>query len=183
MRVVDKRLKISRRGVLGAGTASVVAVSILPGGMVTGTGDAWAAMASHLKPESFATLIQMCRDIYPHDRIADKYYAKVVEGFDAAAGKSGDDKALFENGVIGLDAAAQGAHGVSYKDVGWESQRVTLLRGMEKSAFFQKVRGTLVVGIYNNQDIWPLFGYEGESASKGGYISRGFDDIDWLDKV
>jgi hypothetical protein len=28
--------------------------------------------------------------------------------------------------------------------------------------------------------VWPAFGYEGESASKGGYISRGFDDITWL---
>jgi len=25
-----------------------------------------------------------------------------------------------------------------------------------------------------------MFGYEGESASKGGYIHRGFDDIAWL---
>jgi len=25
-----------------------------------------------------------------------------------------------------------------------------------------------------------MFGYEGASADKGGYIERGFDDIDWL---
>ena len=25
-----------------------------------------------------------------------------------------------------------------------------------------------------------LFGYEGESYSHGGYIDRGFNDIDWL---
>ncbi len=183
MRIVDKRLKVSRRGVLGAGAASAVALSILPEGLIVGAGNAWAATASHLKTETFATLVQMCRDIYPHDRVVDKHYAKVVEGFDAAAGKSDDDKVLFENGVIGLDEAAKGAHGVLYVDVGWESRRVALLRGMEKSAFFQKVRGTLVVGIYNNQALWPLFGYEGESASKGGYINRGFDDIDWLDQV
>jgi hypothetical protein len=28
--------------------------------------------------------------------------------------------------------------------------------------------------------VWPIFGYEGESYSKGGYIKRGFDDIDWI---
>jgi len=25
-----------------------------------------------------------------------------------------------------------------------------------------------------------LFGYEGSSADKGGYIERGFDDLTWL---
>jgi len=29
-------------------------------------------------------------------------------------------------------------------------------------------------------EVWSAFGYEGESASKGGYMSRGFDDITWL---
>lgn len=183
MRVMDKGLKVSRRGLLGAGTASLVALTVMPGGMIVGADSAWAVTASNLKPETFVTLVQMSRDIYPHDRVADRFYAAVVQGFDKAAGTSGDDKALFENGVTGLDEAAKGAHGVPYIDVGWESDRVTLLRGMEKSPFFQKVRGTLVVGIYNNPEVWPVFGYEGESASKGGYINRGFDDIDWLDQV
>jgi hypothetical protein len=37
-----------------------------------------------------------------------------------------------------------------------------------------------VTGLYNNKEAWPLFGYEGASADKGGYITRGFDDINWL---
>jgi hypothetical protein len=40
--------------------------------------------------------------------------------------------------------------------------------------------GACVVGIYNNPEVWPIFGYEGESAAMGGYINRGFDDISWL---
>ena len=40
--------------------------------------------------------------------------------------------------------------------------------------------GGLVTGLYNQKEVWPLFGYEGESFSQGGYIDRGFDDIDWL---
>ena len=183
MRVLDKRLKVSRRGVLGAGTASLVAMTVMPGGMIVGADHAWAATATALKPETFATLVQMSRDTYPHDRLGDQFYAKAVQSFDQAAAKSEDDKALFENGVTGLNEAAKGAHGVSYVDVGWEIQRVALLRAMEKSPFFQKVRGSLVVSLYNNPEVWPIFGYEGESASKGGYISRGFDDIDWLDKA
>ncbi len=51
---------------------------------------------------------------------------------------------------------------------------------IQDGAFFQKIRGGLVGGIYGNADVWPLLGYEGASADQGGYINRGFDDIDWL---
>jgi hypothetical protein len=51
---------------------------------------------------------------------------------------------------------------------------------MEGEPFFQSVRSGLVVSLYNQKEVWPIFGYEGESASRGGYIHRGFDDIAWL---
>ena len=179
MRVMDKQMKVSRRGLLGAGGASVVAMTVMPTGMIVGADSAWAAMAKNLKPETFATLVQMARDIYPHDKVADKYYAMVIEGLDGAAGKSDGDKSLLEDGVSELNKAASG----SYMKMGWEKDRVAVLQGIETSGFFQKVRGSLVTGIYNNKELWPLFGYEGESASEGGYIERGFDDINWLDAV
>ena len=37
-----------------------------------------------------------------------------------------------------------------------------------------------VASLYNNPEVWPKFGYEGSSAEHGGYINRGFSDIDWL---
>ncbi|TIP97312.1 MAG: gluconate 2-dehydrogenase subunit 3 family protein, partial [Mesorhizobium sp.] len=67
-----------------------------------------------------------------------------------------------------------------YTSLGWEEQRVAALREIEDTPFFQAVRGGLVVGLYNQKEIWPIFGYEGESYSKGGYMARGFDDIEWL---
>ena len=91
MRVMDKRPKITRRQVLSTGTASLVAFTIMPGGIIVGAGNAWAAKTKSLKPQTFATLVQMARDIYPHDFVADKFYAGVVSGFDDAAAKSNDD--------------------------------------------------------------------------------------------
>jgi hypothetical protein len=64
--------------------------------------------------------------------------------------------------------------------VAWETDRVALLKGAESGALFQKLRGDLLVSLYNNKEIWPKLGYEGASADKGGYIDRGFNDIDWL---
>jgi len=67
--------------------------------------------------------------------------------------------------------------------VPWEADRVVLLQGIEQSDFFKKVRGDLVVSLYNQKELWPKFGYEGSSAEYGGYIHRGFSDIDWLPKA
>ena len=85
-----------------------------------------------------------------------------------------------ESRAAALDAAAQGAGYANYLGVGWESDRVAILKGMEQSPFFQKIRGGLVTGLYNQKEVWPIFGYQGESYSEGGYIHRGFDDISWL---
>ncbi len=47
----------------------------------------------------------------------------------------------------------------------------------------RRFRGDLVVSLYNQKEVWPKFGYEGSSAEHGGYITRGFADIDWLPKA
>ena len=65
-----------------------------------------------------------------------------------------------------------------YVDVGWEANRVALLEEIADGAFFQKIRGGLITGIYNRKDVWAKLGYEGPSFEKGGYLKRGFDDIE-----
>jgi len=85
-----------------------------------------------------------------------------------------------EAGIAALNEAAASKGHANYMGVGWERDRVDILRSMEDSPFFQTVRGGLVTGLYNQKAVWPLFGYEGESYSKGGYINRGFDDINWV---
>ena len=170
----DNPRSLSRRELLSRG-AALSAAFVVGAGYVTGASQAWAAEVQHLKPETMATLIQMARDIYPHDHVGDQYYAAAMKGYDAA------EKAdMVESGIAALNAAAAGAGYASYLAVGWEQDRVDILRGMEKSAFFQTVRGGLVTGLYNQKAVWPLFGYEGESFSKGGYINNGFNDVDWV---
>ena len=181
MRTVDKKSRVSRRQFLqtaGAGTAGVIA--IVNGAMVMGANGAWAMEVENLQPSTMATLIQMARDIYPHDHLADSYYAKAMIGYDAVAGKNGDIKQLLETGVAELDGAAKAKHGAGYLSVGWEEDRVDLLKTIEDDSFFQRIRGGLITGLYNQPEVWAKFGYEGASADKGGYIDRGFDDIDWL---
>lgn len=177
MRLIDKTPQVDRRSFLA--TTGAVAL-VVTGTAVMCPGESWGLEAKNLKPETVRTLIKMSRDIYPHDRVADRYYANAVKGMDAKASEGAPLRTTLEEGVVKLDKAAQAAYGVPYADVGWEHQRVALLRAMEDDPFFQTVRGDLVVSLYNQKELWPMFGYEGESASKGGYIKRGFNDIDWL---
>jgi hypothetical protein len=165
-----------RQFLAGLGTAAL----IISGTAVIHTNEAWGVEVKNLKPETMRTLIKMARDIYPHDRVADRFYAIAMKSYDAKAGTDPQTKTTVEQGVAQLDALARKQHGVAYAEVGWEADRVALLRQMQGEPFFQNVRGGLVVSLYNQKEVWPLFGYEGESASRGGYIKHGFDDIAWL---
>lgn len=180
MRVVDKRTAVSRRGFLKGGGAGLVALSVGSSWIASADG-AGALGVKNLKPETMQTLVQMARDIYPHDHLADRFYAFAVAGYDEKAGADAGVKALIEDGIAGLNAAAQAKYKTPYAAVGWEADRVALLRQIQEGKFFQAIRGNLVTGLYNNPEVWPKFGYEGPSADKGGYIERGFSDINWLD--
>lgn len=168
MRGLTRRQLLSRASAAGA-------TFVVGAGFIAATDAAWAAETSHIDAPAFATLVQMARDIYPHDRIPDENYVIAVKGYDTA-----EAAPEIMAGIAALDAAAQGRGFASYLGAGWERDRVDILRGIEDSPFFQKVRGGLVTGLYNQKAVWPIFGYEGESYSKGGYIDRGFNDINWL---
>ncbi|MBO0906259.1 gluconate 2-dehydrogenase subunit 3 family protein [Jiella sonneratiae] len=170
-------LATDRRGFLKAG-AGLLAMTIMPSGLVVG--DAWAQMPRSTKPETFAALVQMSRDCYPHDALKDASYAKAVEILDEAARSSEADLALLEDGVAKLNKAAGDKGGSDYASLANEADRAAILEAMAEDPFFQKVRSNLVVGLYNQKDLWPVFGYEGASADQGGYIDRGFNDLDWV---
>jgi hypothetical protein len=173
----EAEIALSRRSLIqGAGAAAIVIAS----GAIINPREAWGLEVRALKPETMQTMIQMARDIYPHDRIADRYYAIALKEYDEKAASDPALKATIEENIAMLDGLAMAKYGTRYVDVGWEAQRANLLRGIEASAFFQKVRGGLVVSLYNQKEVWPLFGYQGEAASLGGYINRGFNDITWL---
>jgi hypothetical protein len=165
---------MTRRELLSR-TASVGALVAIGVGFVAAPNGAWATEVTTISGHQMATLIQMARDIYPHDKVGDEYYVIAVKGYDSA-----DHKTMVSEGVATLDKLAVASGAVNYIETKWEDNRVALLKQIEDSGFFQTVRGGLVTGLYNQKDVWPIFGYEGESFSKGGYINRGFDDINWL---
>ncbi len=170
----EEKKGLTRRALL-ARAVSAGALALVGTGFICAPTAAWAVEVKVISPEQMATLLQMARDIYPHDQLGDQFYAVAVKGYDAD-----DKKALVEGGIAELDAAAKALGHANYLSIGWEEDRVKVLQSVEKSTFFQTVRAGLVTGLYNQKEVWPIFGYEGESYSKGGYIDRGFNDINWL---
>jgi hypothetical protein len=165
----------SRRELIKHGGAA--ALLVISGSTVICPQYSWGLQTLALNPETMVTLIKMARDIYPHDQVAAKYYAIAVKAHDEKAASDPAYKELIEKGVADLNAKA-GKGG--YTGLAWEEERVVVLKKVEDTPFFQAIRSGLVAGLYNQKEVWPIFGYEGESYSKGGYIRRGFDDIEWL---
>ena len=182
MREVDRRGKYSRRIFL-QGAASAVPVTAIAASAGLRIEDAWAADATALTPPTLKTLVKVARDIYPHDFLVDSYYVTAIKPWDGKAAKDPAIKAMLEDGVRRLDQDAKDRHKMAYAEVPWEADRVVLLQGIEQTDFFKTIRSDLVVSLYNQEELWPKFGYEGSSAEHGGYIKRGFNDIDWLPKV
>jgi hypothetical protein len=114
------------------------------------------------------TVTAAARAMYPHAGLSDRVYARV-----AAKLAEGDDAVVAE-GVASLDAG-----GTPFVELD-ERARLEALRAIEGSVFFELVRTTAVVEVYTDRETWDLLGYEGPSFAKGGYIERGFDDLDWL---
>lgn len=134
---------------------------------------------SALDAQTAATLVGVTRAMYPHERIPDKHYERVVAGLDEKAADDEEMKALLVRGV-GMLATVTGRWPREFGELD-EAEQVEALERLEETAFFKAVAGEVVSGLYSQPDVWPYFGYEGPSNDKGGYLHRGFDDIDWLD--
>lgn len=155
--------------------------AVLAGTVATATErGARAATAGALKPAATETLVVMARDLYPHDALDNSYYREAVVAIDAKLSADKEKHALLREGVAALDHAATKQKGKPYAALGTEADRVAVLKSIDGTPFFQAMRGEMVVALYNQPAVWAKLGYEGPSAEKGGYIHRGFNDIDWL---
>jgi hypothetical protein len=120
-----------------------------------------------------ATIGAAARTMYPHDALPDDVYARVGDKLAEAAKEDPGAAQTIEEGVSALNG------GRSFPELGADEQ-LEAVKGIEGSDFFELVRSTAIVEVYSDQRTWQAFGYEGPSFHKGGYIDRGFDDLDWL---
>ena len=175
MRVVDKIERPSRRNFI-ARSAGVIALA----GPVLASASALADTLGAVPADTAPTLVLMARDLYPHDRLPDDYYKAAVQTIATGVAADPNHKTLLTDGVKQLDAAAMRISNRPYLAIEKEQDRVAILKTIEDSAFFKAMRGGMVTAFYDQEPLWAKLGYEGSSAEHGGYLHRGFDDIDWL---
>jgi hypothetical protein len=171
---------VSRRGFLAGGAAIIVTVAAGGATVLLDPGGAWAVELDTLTPAQARVLLQFVRDLFPHHQIADSYYANALAPLNDEAARNPSARKLLAGGITQLNRLTKGASGKAYADVADEKVRVAAIRQIESGPFFAKVYGSTIVSFYNQRPLWPIFGYQGPSSALGGYLHRGFNDLDWL---
>jgi len=130
-------------------------------------------MSEPLSDHERETTLRVARVMYPHDTLPDEAYEKVVRAVEAEASGNEGVRATIAQGIAALDDPTP--FGERESDA-----QLQALRDAEGTPYFDLVRATAVVELYDNPLVWKAFGYEGPSVYLGGYVNRGFDDLDWL---
>jgi hypothetical protein len=129
----------------------------------------------HLDPELVKQLVAIYRVMFPHQGVPNGFYEYVVRKLDDKAAQNEDLPRFLSEGIEALNGQTVSAW-ISLS----EEARLEALKRAEETPFFQTLRSDFVLYFYSNPAIWPHFGYEGPSNDKGGYLHRGFNDIDWI---
>lgn len=149
---------------------------ILMGTLATGSvlaalapSTAWAVELKNLSQAEGQTLMAMGRTLYPHKKLPDAVYALLAKDLDGKA----DDS--LRAGIKALDEAAGGSFVKANA-----AKRLKIVKAIEGTPFFAAVRGQCITSLYDNDMAFAVFGYPGSAWEKGGYITRGFQDLKWL---
>jgi hypothetical protein len=135
----------------------------------------WAVELKTLSKAEGATLLQMGRVLFPHKKLPDAVYALLAKDLDADASKSADSARMLRDGIAALDKAAGGSF-VKARP----AAKAAAVKSLEGQPFFAAVRGKCITSLYDNDMAYKVFGYPGSAWEKGGYITRGFQDLKWL---
>ena len=161
-----------RRFLVAAITFSAVAANI-PGTTWLKSSAAWAASTD----DSDGLLAHMARCLFPHDGISDNVYAEVMSGVLTATADDPSMTAMLQS----AETAFNSKRGKPWMSLD-ETEQIAVIRELQNEAFFAAVLATVRGHFYYHPAVWQHLDYPGSSREYGGYINRGFDDIDWLPK-
>lgn len=138
--------------------------------------DIEALKLDYLDVSSGLLLAQVCRLLFPHEKLSDKVYLDVVADVDADMAGSESRRTMIQQIPLALRQKAGGDW--HNKNV---EQQLEILTSFQREEWFKYLRNRTAQSLYRNPQVWKLVGYEGSSIEQGGYLHRGFDDIDWLE--
>ncbi len=131
----------------------------------------WALELKALSKGEGETLMALGRVLYPHKKLPDAVYALLAKDLDGKA----DATAMLKEGIASLNKAAGGNFAKAPA-----AKRSAVVKAIAGTPFFNTVRGQCITSLYDNDMAYAAFGYPGSAWEKGGYITRGFQDLKWL---
>ena len=168
-------LPLARRSFLqGSGIliGSIAAGSVL---FALAPSPVWAVELKTLTKAEGQTLMAFGRVLYPHKKLPDAVYALLSKDLDAKASGDAATATLLRDGIAALNQAAGG----NFRSAS-PAKKLAIVKAIEGQPFFGAVRGQCVTSLYDNDMAYAVFGYPGSAWEKGGYITRGFQDLKWL---
>lgn len=131
--------------------------------------EAPASDSPALEKDQMDTLVRLLKVMYPHDQFPDGPYERCAEVVRVSA------QTDLSAELARLDALANG----SFRDADDALLR-QLVDALGQDDAIVAVHSVAVNVLYDDHEVWTILGYEGSSFDKGGYIDRGFNDLDWL---
>jgi len=161
-------LEISGRIVLSASALSLSPFSLSASDITT-------LGLKHIDSSSAYKLAEISRLLFPHSKLDDTIYLDVVNDIDKDIELRPATQNLISKAMKRLDSEANGH---------WQnipiSKQLHILTENQSNEWFAYLRNRTIESLYRHPEVWKLTGYQGSSIEHGGYLNRGFDDIDWL---
>ena len=120
-------------------------------------------------------LAVLARCLFPHADVEDTYYIEVANHIDVIAQNDEGVLKLVNSAIETLNKHGNG----DWLGLPVE-KKIGVLESLQQTQFMGFMINTTIDVLYRNQEVLELFGYEGSSIEHGGYLHRGFNDIDWL---
>lgn len=134
-----------------------------------------AVPAKALGASDIAVLRLLCRRLLPLRGSGDRPYDAVIAALRVEAGGNPEIARLLGEGCAQMRKRF---------GRGWRNARAPALADylqiLVATPFFKTLHGATLFTLINHPAVWAATGYEGESFSKGGYLGRGFNDLNWL---
>lgn len=127
-----------------------------------------------LSDRQLAELVAVTRALYPHPGLPDAPYERVATIITKQAGEAPELADLLRGGLDDLSPW------ILYKPDAGPAALEARLRAIQGTAFFRTLRPLVAFHLYDDEQVRAHLGYPGASYDQGGYLHRGFDDLDWL---
>jgi Glu-tRNA(Gln) amidotransferase subunit E-like FAD-binding protein len=140
----------------------------------------YATEPDSLNDNDIKLLFSILRQMYPHNVLSDIHYQKVVESILETSASDEAVNEIIKNGISKLDTTVDKTMVKNKWIESSPDEQLEALKKISKTEFFSKLKQTTINTLYNNHEVWEILGYEGNAFSKGGYLHRGFNDLNWL---